>query len=162
MKKKTPKQPDSPVSCVDATVASQPVGRPLVISTDEQWSAFDSLVQMHCTEQEIAYFFKCSIDTVSRACMAKFGMHFADYFKANAVGGRMSLRRQLWQNALGDKDAGVKPHAATAIFLSKQREERGGLGFSDKVSNELGLGDGAYEDMMGFVQRMEKEKAEES
>lgn len=139
------------------TTTSNPVGRPPI---QINWTDFDSLVQMHCTEAEIAHFFKCSIDTISRACHQKFGMNFADYYKTESVGGRRSLRRLLWQNAFGDEKLKIKPHAATAIFLSKQREERGGLNFSDKVSNEHEIGEGTFEDMVAFCDRKDREADE--
>lgn len=144
------------------------MGRPPI---NIDWNVFDSLVQMHCTEEEIAYVFKCDVDTITNRCKERFGMTFSEYYKRNSVGGRMSLRRQLWLNALGDAKAGVKAHAATAIFLSKQKESHGGLGFSDKTRLQLpidggeagGTDDGAgqYEWKMGMVARLKSKKSKE-
>ena len=159
-----PDVPPEPAAILP-TPPPEPVkmGRPPIVI---DWNAFDSLVQMHCTEEEVAYFFKCDISTVYEKCKEKHGVTFPEYFKANAVGGRMSLRRRLWQNALGDRD--TKPHAATAIFLSKQKDHHGGLGFTDKTKLELPLvpgaeedGSGDYEWKMGIVRRLESRKSKE-
>lgn len=135
------------------------------------WEAFTSLCQMHATLEEFAFFFQMDADTINARCQEQYQKTFSAVYKEQCVGGRMSLRRRLWRNAMGDEatydregnklQEETKPHAATAIFLSKQKPERGGLGFSDKVSNEVDLGDGTYEKMMGFCDLMEKEKAEE-
>lgn len=137
------------------------------------WSAFESLCQMHATREEFCFFFKIDDVTLNTRCKEKYdGRTFSSVYEELKVGGRMSLRRRLWQNAMGtdatyDSQGNklqeeTKPHAATAIFLSKQKEDRGGLGFSDKTTNELEVGDGSFEKMMGFCDRMEKEKAEEA
>jgi len=120
------------------------MGRPPI---EINWNAFDSLCQMHATKEEFAYFFQCDEDTINNKCLEKFKKTFSAVFKHKSVGGRMSLRRKLWQTALGDEKENIKAHPATAIFLSKQREERGGLGFADKVTNEIVAGDGTWEDV---------------
>lgn len=148
------------------------MGRPPIVI---DWDAFESLCQMHATKEEFAFFFKCDLDTINNKCHEKFGKTFSATFEELSVGGRMSLRRRLWQNAMGAKAEfdgtgnkvleESKPHAATAIFLSKQKRERGGLDFSDKVNSVVDVGDGSFERMMGmgksFCDRMEKEKSEE-
>lgn len=136
------------------------------------WEAFESLCQMHATEEEFCFFFKIDVVTLNTRCKEKYdGRTFSHVYEELKVGGRMSLRRRLWRNAMGDEatydrdgnklQEETKPHAATAIFLSKQKQERGGLGFSDKMISEHDIGDGTYEKMMGFCDLMEKEKSEE-
>jgi hypothetical protein len=125
------------------------------------WDDFDSLCQMHATEVEFCYFFDMCEDTLNARCKEKFNKTFSEVFKERSVGGRMSLRRSLWQSAMGDINAGVKPNLTAQIFLSKQPEERGGLGFSDKVTNEVAVGNGTYEQLLGLCKKLEEDKKAE-
>lgn len=148
---------------------SPKMGRPPI---EIDWKQFEILCRMHCTEEEFAYWFKCSVDTIARACQEKYGKTFAEVFKERSVGGRISLRRNLWQQAEGkqatfDKEGNmispfVKPNLTAQIFLSKQAPERGGLGFSDKVVNEHEAGAGTYEKLLGVIDELEAKKAAET
>lgn len=129
------------------------MGRPPV---DIDWEQFDTLCKIHATLEEIAYFFKCCIETIQNRVKAEKGVTFSTYYAQVSIGGRLSLRRHMWEHAL------KKDNPEMQRFLSKQKPERGGLGFSDKTTNELEVGDGSFEKMMGFCDRMEKEKAEEA
>lgn len=136
------------------------------------WESFESLCQMHATREEFAFFFKCDEDTINNACKTKFGKTFSAVFKEMSVGGRMSLRRQMWQSAMGapaeyTKDGKVlrepvKPNTTMQIFISKQPVERGGLGFADNVNQNHGLGNAGYEQLIGVCSRLEKEKTQEA
>ena len=140
------------------------MGRPPI---EIDWEQFEALCRMHCTEEEFAYWFKCSIDTINRACQTKFGKTFADTFKERSIGGRMSLRRNLWQQAEGRRatfdaagnmvSVSVKPNLTAQIFLSKQPEARGGLGFRDKVTTEIEVGRGTYETFLGVIEELDKD-----
>lgn len=91
-------------------------GRPK-IEFDEK--AFQDLVGLGCTEDEICWYFRdesgrvANADTLSRWCKRTFGLNFRDYFKKNGLMyAKIALRRN--QLALSKKSA------AMAIFLGKQ------------------------------------------
>ena len=68
------------------------------------WEGFDKLCNLMCTKDEIANYFYCSDDTISRAIKRKFKMSFAEYYKKKSIGGKISLRRAQFQRAIGDRD----------------------------------------------------------
>lgn len=136
------------------------------------YDAFESLCQMHATEAEICWHFKVDIDTLNARVKERYGKTFSDVYPTLSVGGRMSLRRQLWMMAMGsdaqyDPRTGeklreaVKANPETVRFLSKQPEARGGLGMKESVENTLDLGDGSYEKLMGLAQKLEEKKRNE-
>ena len=81
---------------------------------------FEKLCGLMCTEDDIANFFNCSIDTINNWCKSEYDMTFSDIYKKKSVVGLISLRRNQWK--LSEKNA------AMAIFLGKQY-----LGQTDKV-----------------------------
>lgn len=80
---------------------------------------FTKLCGLQCTEEEIAGFFDCSVDTIERWCKRELKETFAEAFKKRSVGGKVSLRRYQFELA--------KKSAAMAIWLGKQY-----LGQTDK------------------------------
>ena len=94
---------------------------------------FEKLCLIQCTEEEIAFFFGCSVDTIERWCKKAYGMTFADAYKKFAAAGKISLRR--YQFAL------AKSNASMAIFLGKQY-----LGQKDSAQDEA-------EDLTGYFKR---------
>lgn len=85
-----------------------PNGRPLTQIDEDQ---FKKLCALHCTNEEIAAFFNCSIDTVREWCKRTFGDTFAEVYKRFAANGNMSLRR--YQFKMAEKSVPM------AIFLGK-------------------------------------------
>ena len=77
------------------------------------WEQFESLCQILATEEEIAAFFKMSIETLNTRCKEKYECTFLEVYKTESSGGKISLRRKMFQGAL----AGSIP---MQIFLSKQ------------------------------------------
>ena len=73
---------------------------------------FEKLCSLQCTEEDIADFYDCSVDTVNRWCKKQYGATFAEVYKKRSIYGKVSLRRI--QFALAEKSA------AMAIFLGKQ------------------------------------------
>ena len=65
------------------------------------WDLCDNLLHIQCTGEEIAGAMNVSYDTLSRACERENGVKFADYSEKKRAGGRASLRRAQWQNAMG-------------------------------------------------------------
>jgi len=133
------------------------MGRPPI---DIDWEKFDRLCELSCTQEEIAFFFKCSVDTIANKVEEVHGVTFSEYYRENSTGGRLALRRMLWRSATGTEK--IKPNVSAQIFLSKQPEERGGLGFHEKVLNEHDFtGEGSFEYKMGIVHRLESRKKAE-
>lgn len=84
-------------------------GRPRIeIKEDE----FKKLCAIMCTEEEIADWFSCSIDTVNRWCKRTYGLTFADIYKKNSINARVSLRRAQFKLA--------EKNPTMAIWLGKQ------------------------------------------
>ena len=91
-------------------------GRP---TTNFDIRAFQDLVGLGCTQEEICWYFRddtgrvANRDTLSRWCERTFGCNFREYFKQN---GGMALKIKLRRNQfkLSEKSA------AMAIWLGKQ------------------------------------------
>ena len=97
------------------------MARPRIqISRDE----FKKLCALQCTEEEIAGWFDCSVDTIERWCKREYHESFAEIYKKYSVDGKISLRR--YQLAI------AKTNATMAIWLGKQW-----LGQSDNSSANL-------------------------
>lgn len=98
------------------------MGRP---KKDIDPDKFEKLCSIMCTEEEIAGFFDCSIDTINNFCKNQYGMTFSDAFKKYSAKGKMSLRRIQFKLA--------ETNASMAIFLGKNY-----LGQTDKAEFEIG------------------------
>lgn len=85
---------------------------------------FEHLCGLQCTEEEIASFFYCSIDTINRWCHREYNKSFADVFAEKRAIGKISLRRSQWK--LAEKSP------AMAIFLGKNY-----LGQTDKIEQSI-------------------------
>ena len=105
------------------------------------WEQFAELCKIQCTLEEISSVLGCSEDTIERAVKRKFKLHFADVWAQKAAGGKSSMRRTMWNRAMGGvrkyKDSkGVEqkeiipPDNTMLIWLSKNY-----LNFSDKQEN---------------------------
>jgi len=86
------------------------MGRPKI---EVDFDSLDKLCALQCTEEEIAQFFECSVDTVARRCQEVHGMTFAEYFAQKRGSGKVALRRAQWQLA---QDG----NATMQIWLGKQ------------------------------------------
>ena len=93
------------------------MARPRIEIDREQ---FIGLCNIQCTLHEIAYWFKCSEDTIERWCKREFKEGFADTYKKYSVGGLISLRRYQLKMA--------EHNPTMAIWLGKQY-----LGQRDKI-----------------------------
>lgn len=92
-------------------------GRPRKKIDAEQ---FNKLCGLQCTEEEIAAFFDCSVDTIENFCKREFKMTFSEIYKRKRDYGKISLRRSQWKLA--------EKYPSMAIFLGKQF-----LGQTDKI-----------------------------
>ena len=96
-------------------------GRPQIQINKKQ---FENLCGLQCTEEEIASFFDCSVDTIERFCSRTYNTTFAEVFKIKRGVGKISLRRS--QMKLAEK------YPAMAIFLGKQYLDQ-----TDKVETSI-------------------------
>jgi hypothetical protein len=172
-KSKKPKRVASPSSHADTpNVVDAPEPARMGAPRKEiNYEDFESLCQMHMTEQEVCFYFKIDHKTLNERLMERYGKTFSQVYPELSVGGRVSLRRQLWMLALGSDavyDASgrkirdsIRPNAETARFLAKQPETRGGLGMKDAVDNTHFLGNGTYEELIGVCNELEQQKKTE-
>ena len=89
---------------------------------------FENLCFIQCTLDEIAYWFKCSPDTIERWCKRELNCGFAEAYKKYSVGGKISLRRAQFRMA--------ETNATMAIWLGKQY-----LGQTDKQEVAVAVND---------------------
>ncbi len=95
---------------------------------------FEKLCALFCTQNDIADFFECSIDTVSRWCQRTYGTTFADIYPKKQAKGKISLRRYQFESA-------QKGNATMQIWLGRQylgqtdRQEIEEIGGKDIVIN---------------------------
>lgn len=102
------------------------MGRPRK-EIDQQ--VFENLCHLQCTEEEIADFFKCSVDTIGNWCKRTYKTTFSEAYIKYSAGGKISLRRTQFK--LAEKSA------AMAIFLGKQY-----LGQKDDMRVDVGSDQG--------------------
>lgn len=84
------------------------MARPRIDIDSEQ---FKKLCAIQCTEEEIASWFKCSVDTVERFCKREFKLSFAEAYKIWSADGKISIRRIQFKMA--------EHNVAMAMFLGK-------------------------------------------
>lgn len=92
------------------------------------YEQFKGLCAIMCTEEEIASWFKCSVDTIERWCKRELKMSFAEAYKKHSAGGKISLRRYQMKMA--------EHNATMAIWLGKQY-----LGQTDKQEVAVAMQD---------------------
>lgn len=73
---------------------------------------FENMCALQLTEEDIAFFFDCSIDTISRWCAKTYGKTFADVFSQKRVLGKLSHRAAQFAMA--------KNNPTMSIWLGKQ------------------------------------------
>lgn len=80
------------------------------------WDQFDQLVAFQCTQEEIAAFFKCSVDTIDRALQAERGESFAEVWSKRRLYGKIRLRKAQFNIV----ERGGPGAATMAIYLDKK------------------------------------------
>ncbi len=90
---------------------------------------FENLCGLMCTEEEIAGWFNCSVDTIERWCKREYKVTFAEIFKRLSSKGKLSLRRAQFRIA-------ENGNATMAIWLGKQY-----LGQSDRPDENIDVED---------------------
>lgn len=88
-------------------------GRPKIYF---DWDQFNELVSFQCTQEEVASFFKCSVDTLDRRCREDLGLTLAEVYDKRKLFGKIRLRKAQFK--IAESNSGGA--AAMAIFLGKQ------------------------------------------
>lgn len=96
------------------------VGRPKIEWSEKEYSTFEALCAINCTEDDICYAMKVTDKTLNRILKEQYNMSFSDCFKKYSANGRISLRKKQFEVA----KAGNVP---MLIWLGKQY-----LGQTDK------------------------------
>ena len=99
----------------------------------------EKLAGIQCTQQEIASFLGCSVDTLQR------DETFCGIYKKGMDSGKMSLRRMQYKLA--------EKNTAMAIFLGKQY-----LGQKDNVEVEHNAQNGILGDLIGALNKAKENK----
>ena len=131
----------------DEAPKKKKVGRKTIELDRDQ---FESLCGMLCTEEEIAGFFKVSVDTVERWCKREYGKKFCEVSKIYAEAGKVSLRRAQLAAAM----AGSVP---MMIFLGKNY-----LGQSDKKEQKVEVKDEQRTKLAHILEQLEEGEGNES
>jgi hypothetical protein len=90
-------------------------GRPPLTPDEKFWQDAEELAHMQCTRDEIAGFLKVDSDTLVSKIKAKYEVDFSAWYSKFSFGGKASLRRRLYHQAMEDGKDSVK----AAIWLSK-------------------------------------------
>lgn len=93
--------------------------KPYGKSANIDWNDFEKLCALHCTQAEIADWFDISPDTIDRAVRKQYKEGFAEVYKKKSAKGKISLRRKMYETAMGGS-------VTMMIWLSKNM-----LGYSD-------------------------------
>jgi len=117
------------------------MGRPAVVIDDNQLRAF---LQMKPTQEQTAFFFNCSGDTIARYIRDKYDMTFAEFRDQNMVVTRFSLIQQAITQSLA-----AKPHPAILIFTLKNM-----AGWTDKVSEKDGENDDEHTIRLSYAKKV--------
>jgi hypothetical protein len=88
---------------------AKPTGRPL---KEIQWTTFEELCQIQCTQSEIASVLKIHHETLIRRVEDNYKEPYASVYKKYSEGGKSSLRRIQFNLA--------RKNTAMAIWLGKQ------------------------------------------
>jgi len=99
-------------------------GRPKITWSDKDFSTFEALCGIHCTEQDICSVMNVTDKTLNRILKNKYKMDFSECFKKFSANGRISLRKKQFEVA----KAG---NVTMLIWLGKQH-----LGQVDRIEQE--------------------------
>ena len=120
-------------------------GRP---KTEINWTQFDMLCTLHCTQVEIAGFFDCTVDTIQNHCKKKWKMGFSEYYDKKSSAGKIALRRKQMELAGLTEGTKHRPGDKTMlIWLGKNM-----IGQKDR--HETDLSDKTVESLTDFMARI--------
>lgn len=90
-------------------------GRPQLTVDEKFWKDAEELAHMQCTQSEIVGFLRVDPDTLISKIKANYNLDFSEWYRKYSDGGKASLRRRLYHQAMEDGKDSVK----AAIWLSK-------------------------------------------
>ena len=76
------------------------MGRPKIELSEKDWLQLDSMCQIHCKKEEMSAILGISEDVLDARIKEKHGVTFSVYFAEKASGGKMSLRRRQYTQAM--------------------------------------------------------------
>lgn len=88
----------------------------------------ERLAGIHCTLEEMAAVIGCGVDVIRNRVREYYGLNFPDFYDRFSAGGKASLRRAMFKNAI------EKNNATMQIWLSKQH-----LGMKDKREDGIDI-----------------------
>ena len=89
---------------------------------------FEMMCRLQCTKQEMADYLDCSTSKIEKWVKSEYGDNFSNVYKRYTAGGKISLRRAMFRNALEKDNVGIQ------IWLSKQH-----LGMRDKQELDVNV-----------------------
>lgn len=98
-------------------------GAPVIEFTEKDWQQVEQMCAIHCRKEEICAIIGVSEDTLERRIKEKYGIRYAEYFEQKSSGGKMSLRRRQYTQAMDG-------NTTMLIWLGKQW-----LGQSDEIKH---------------------------
>lgn len=104
------------------------MGRPRINIPVEE---FEKLCAMQCTQEEIAGWYNCTIETIENFCHRTYKTTFLEIYKKLSSKGKMSLRRSQFRLA--------ETNASMAIWLGKQylgQKDRTDIDFTANVPSD--------------------------
>ena len=90
------------------------IGRPRIEFDAWDWEQMQEMCFMLATKEEIARLLQVSEDTLENRIREKYDITFSAYHKKHSEGGKMSLRRAMFSNAIANENTTMQ------IWLSKQ------------------------------------------
>jgi len=99
------------------------MGRPPI---DINKDKFEQMCALQLTEEDIAFFFDASVDTIERWCVKTYGKTFAETFAQKRTFGKLSHRAAQFAMA--------KSNPTMSIWLGKQY-----FGQHDQINVEMNL-----------------------
>ncbi len=96
---------------------------------DIDWDEFEKLCEIQCSAEEIAFWFRCSVDTIQNRVKEHYKDTFSAVMPQKAVRGKIAIRRGLFK-------LGLQGNLGALIWLSKQH-----LDFSEKMQTKTDPGD---------------------
>ncbi len=126
-------------------------GRPKIEWRDKEFSTFEALCGIHCTEQDICSVMNVTDKTLNKILKKKYKMNFSECFKRFSANGRISLRKKQFEVA----KAG---NVTMLIWLGKQH-----LGQADRIEQTTETHDkaeGMHNEIMDAIRGLVKDETE--
>lgn len=87
-------------------------------TTPIDWDMVSRLASLQCTQDEIAFVCKLSVDSLYNRAPKELKEKLSDYIKRHAQGGKVSLRRWQWRAA--EIESSGKGSKTMLVWLGKQ------------------------------------------